>query len=331
MKIKKKYFIIIIFILAYYITGCTSKDSNTQKPNNPISIQTLNDKNNKNFKKTIKDTSNRDIMPGTENMKGIRSRIYNDKGEIDNKYNYSLKTDEVWEKFIAISNSTDNSSKYKLILLVDYKQCNFNVDGNPVKDYTFQMNKNETIEMPVSLNKLNEGLHDILFLVVIDDNKSTDIRFRNTTLTCNLICFRFNIIVNNNIKIPNYNLTTFKQQDLKDKFNGIILNKNESDANYWFLENATSQKTIQFYNHFGNSDFEQAQKYAVITFSDWKQLGLGTFIEVNKGKQVTVPSSVKLTKGIHNLNSILILNPYEKLSNYNNQVFISARVGLNVK
>lgn len=199
------------------------------------------------------------------------------------------------------------------------------------------MNPNETIEIPFEINNLSNGLHDAMIIIVRDpNNKSLDSKYRATTLVNNLLYFRFSITVNNDIP-SNYNITKFEQKHLKDNFNTLVLNKDENSVSPWFKDQLQINNVLHFYTHIGNKDFDESQKYALITLFDWNQIDINNkyvnFVEVNKGKEIDVPMDIKVpnSNGIYNITSIIILNPFQKVNQYNNQVFVSARVGLDVK
>lgn len=290
------------------------------------------------FKKKIKDTSNRDIMPGTEKRKGMRYRIYNSKGNIDNQLSYFLKDEQAWDKFISISNMTDKSLVYKLLLFVDYKQSLFQIDDTQVQDFTFKIDSKQTMEIPITIDNLADGLHDILLLIVIDPNiKSLDSKFRSTTANNNLLYFRFNIIVNKE-SYQTSDLVKYEQRDLKDSFPGILLNRELNDyKKNWWSDNLDIKEKLNFYAHISNKDFSEKQKCVLITLLDWKQVPFGEnifiFTEVDRGKTITVPFEVQMpiTKGVYDITSILVLNPFEKLNNSNFNILTSARVGLKVE
>lgn len=333
---KKRYLFVLVILVMVYCTGCTIRSITNDPIINSSQLSYVKEPSatSINFKRKIIDTSNRDIIPGTEKLKGIRYRIYNTDGLLDNRYNYILKTNETWDKFISISNMIDKSSTYKLFLLVDYKPHNFKIDDVLVDSFTFKLNSNETIEIPTTIDKLPEGLHDVLFLIVRDsDIKSTDHKFRSATLTKNLLYIRFSIITNNDIA-PSYNLSNFTQEATNDKFDGIILNKNLNTTDLWFTDELESSNSLSYYSHIINSSFNTSQKYALITFVDWKPVETENkhvhFIKVDQGKKVTIPLNINLpkTKETHDITSIIVSNPFEKLDKYNNNVFISARIGI---
>lgn len=149
MKIRKSIFCsILVIILILVITYLKLTNNITKIPTSFSNVEKLD---NTKFNKSILETSNRDIIPGTENLKGIRYRIYNEEGIIDNKFQYYLSKGQAWNKFISISNNLDSSCTYKLTLFIDYKQSKFKVDANVVQDFTFKLQQNETLEYPLAL------------------------------------------------------------------------------------------------------------------------------------------------------------------------------------
>lgn len=283
-----------------------------------------------NFKKRIPNTANRDIMPGTEGKKGIRYRIYNDKGEIDNRYSYFLKTGEIWSKFISISHIMDEETDYKLLLFVDFNKSKFMVDDELTEDYLFKMKPNQTIEIPVEISKLSEGLHEVLFVIVSNPYIK---QFNKYNFNDNLLYLRFNIEVNND-NVPNYEITKVAQKEITDDFSGIVTNQYPNEISQPLLYKLSTNDTLSLYNHIGNSSKTNSTKCAIITLIDWKQLcSTVSYIEVGAEKEAIIPLNIQMptNKRSSNLISILILNPYEKLNKYNNHVFNSGRIGLEIK
>ena len=64
---------------------------------------------------------------------------------------------------------------------------NNKIDNKSVGDFTFNMNANQTIQVPFKIDDISDGLHDILIAIVIDPyNKSLDPKFRVNTLSKNI-------------------------------------------------------------------------------------------------------------------------------------------------
>jgi len=294
------------------------------------------------FNKTIESTANRDIMPGSEEQRGIGLRLYDTSGKIESKYVFSLKENESWEKFISIRHMIDEQWTYKLLLFIDYNKQSFYVDGKEVKDLTFKMAPNQTLEIPVEIDPLQKGRHDVLFaLVKYPDVESTDEAFRGNTDMNHLLFLRYNIIVENG-KIPAFELTEFKQYYQKLPFSGVTINKSSNDLNGWLSDIVKPESILKYYIHVGNKNTDKKQKrYALLMLFDWKQILIDSgrdkkhvlFFELDAEKELVIPATLKIPKeeGVYDLCPILITNPYERVNLYNNDVHTSIRVGLDVK
>jgi hypothetical protein len=323
---KKVLLFLCIFILLFQNVGCK----------NSIEDQQYSDKID--FKRKIISTANRDLMPGTENLKGVRYRIYNDKGIIDNKYSYILKKGETWDKFISITHNFDEPAEYKLLFFIDYKQSNAVIDGKTLRDFNFKLNPNQTIEIPVSLDKLSEGLNDILFIIVGNPNNNLlENNPQDNVLKGQIMCyFRFNILLGNTVVKPKYKLTTVAEKDISHEFKGIIINQSSSEIEQPTLFKISSSKNIPFFNHIPNKS-DKLKNYAIINLLNWQQINFGksyiNFFSVDKNKEGVVPLNIDIPDNnkYSTLVSIAVPNPYEPIDKDNKLVLNSRRDYINME
>ncbi|CDI50121.1 hypothetical protein BN906_02131 [Clostridium tetani 12124569] len=217
-----------------------------------------------------------------------------------------------------------------------FKQSSFEVDNKNVDKFTFNVKANKTLEIPVTIKNLEEGFHDVMFVVVKDPlNKSLDPQYRSTTMVSNMLYLRFSITIENDV-VPQYSIISLEQKEIKDNFLNVVINKNKNNADNWLIETTNSGSMFNYYTHITNKDFNNKQKYAIITLLDSKQVEVNgsvvQYIEIDKRKEISMPCALKLpdVEGVHNLTTVVIPNPFEKNEINNKQIFSSVRVGLNL-
>lgn len=324
----------VCFILLS-IAACVKQAPRTQ--NNYVQLQDVDE--DKSFNKKIKNTDSRDQLPMVKNgQKGVALGLYGTDGKIENGKVFNLKSGESFEKFISISHINDEKWTYKLFLLVDYQKKGFKVDGKLLKDYTFRMNPNETIEIPVEIEALPDGFHDALFVIAkYPDVKRLDKDFRIRTDMNHLLFIRFNVIVNNG-KAPEITLNTQYEKMTNISIDGLFINRNKKELKVWYKDKIKPNMKLDYYLHIGNKYGNNRQRYALFTLLDWELVPIGDnetkvlFFEVQKGHQIIIPASLKtpMQEGIYDFTPVLVEGPYENLNLSRGHVETSLRVGLDI-
>lgn len=335
MKKHRWLIVVCMFALFFIFIGCSEKAENTttQTPNQEEST------NRSKFQNHIPSTANRDNLPFTKGGSGVALGLYNPNGQIETKYHFQVNKNESIKKFISIGNLVKKDRVYKILLFVDYQQATFSVDGNkPMLDYDVKMKAGQTIEIPVEVAPLSEGLHDILFVIVkYPDKKLLDEEFRKQTDLNHLLFQRFSVNVGNkqpavrNIQFDN--LGEFKNENL----GGVFVSK---DNNYrrWLTQDVGLNKKLNYYIHVGNTPRKENQKFALIVLFDWKQVNITDqknvlFYNMKKNNSFDLKTHLLVPdrKGVYDLTALLISNPYQKLDMYNRETEASIRIGINAK
>ena len=320
--IKKLIYLSILLLFILNLFGC-DMESNI-------------DKQNTIFKNTIESTSDRDKLP-MATTGGINIGLYNIDGNIEKDFNFYINENESFEKFISIGHLIDKPRTYKLLIFVDFKQTLFNIDDQePTLDYTFDMNPYETIEIPIMLQQLQKGQHEILFVIVKDpNNKSLDEEFRKSTDMNHLLFIRCNVIVEKE-NIPNYEHTKINDVNNKGILDGVFINNDKKVLKRWLSSTISVNETLSYYIHVGNNTFDE-KEYALIILQGWQQVDVEgsnvLYLKLNKNEMATFEATINKisTEGIYDLTPILIHNPYSTLNINNKDVETAIRVGIKVK
>ncbi|MCH4567568.1 hypothetical protein [Bacillus sp. ES1-5] len=324
---------ILLLSMLLLFSACKKETEKTQENNNQPKIQL----DSTNFKSTIASTVNRDKLPFAETG-GINVGIYNQNGEIEKDFNFNIEENQSLKKFISLGNLIKTERVYKMFLLVDYKQSEFKVDGRELaKDFTFQVGAGESVEVPIEIPPLPKGLHDVVFVIAkFPDKKMLDEEFRKQTDSSNLLFVRFSTVVggdetvNNQVKFNSYG-----EKKTEDMLDGVFIAK-ENNYKRWLTQEVTKDKNLNFYTKVGNNSNTRKQ-YALVQFFDWEQMKFidnkdVLFYDLEPNTVYTVKSQIPINKekGVYDLTPILIHNPFQKVTVYNQQIDTAIRVGVNV-
>ncbi|AXY08058.1 hypothetical protein CUC43_15060 [Bacillus thuringiensis LM1212] len=333
MKRNRLVYILLLSMLLL-CSACKKETEKTQENNNQPKIQL----DSTNFKSTIASTVNRDKLPFAETG-GINVGIYNQNGEIEKDFNFNIEENQSLKKFISLGNLIKTERVYKMFLLVDYKQSEFKVDGRELaKDFTFQVAAGESVEVPIEIPPLPKGLHDVVFVIAkFPDKKMLDEEFRKQTDSSNLLFVRFSTVVggdetvNNQVKFNSYG-----EKKTEDMLDGVFIAK-ENNYKRWLTQEVTKDKNLNFYTKVGNNSNTRKQ-YALVQFFDWEQMKFidnkdVLFYDLEPNTVYTVKSQIPINKekGVYDLTPILIHNPFQKITVYNQQIDTAIRVGVNVE
>lgn len=141
----------------------------------------------------------------------------------------------------------------------------------------------------------------------------------------------------NSNSTPRYFLTRLDEKQLGHTGSIITISKTPDDASPLLIDKLNYKDIFEFYINISNVDFAEKQRYALITLVNSKQVKINNkdvhFIEVEKGKSINLLSYMRFPKSndIYNITSILVLNPFENINKYNNSIFTSVRVGLEIR
>ena len=227
--------------------------------------------------------------------------------EINNNDNYTPK--------IVIHNRNSYEDNYRILVLLDYKQIEYQSKGETVEFLDINAKPNEQINLDISIPSIKPGLHDLLIVCIREPNKSLA---KEAFIPPEVFYLskRTNLLVGANekheFKVSPLNtskgepippiLTTEPRGELEGKIITQI-NKEEVPSELW----------LNFYG-------EKEKSYYILSFLDSKQLEISKEIysPTNDGILNIPIDSSRLDKG--NLTMMVVENPYSKMETSDGQV-----------
>ena len=314
---RKRYLILIILVLILLFAINTvffkSKDSN-------------------NFNKKVEDKSNIGYLPISSEIANVSTALLNESGKVEDDTIYYINSNEQFQKFINVGNFVDFKRDYKILTFIDYEKEEFYVDDKLVNDFDFILDKQEDIQIPVKLPKLDEGLHDVIFAIIKEPNDDLDDEYRCATEETHTIYIRFNIVVENEEHDEiNFTELTYNNTGAIPE---IFLHEDEYELRQ-FPSATIKEGKFNFNMTIGNIYEDKVKECAVILLKDWEVIPNDInnsnilFLKINPKEKTTIPMSIDINEeGLHNINAILIEDPYQKVKYGNNGVLNSIRIGV---
>ena len=152
MKNKIKKIAIIYAIFAAILSGCGKKyieDSNVQI------YKEFNDE---------LDTEVKTLDMNTQGQAYIDMGVYY-KSICKNDGEINLQSKEPFSGFYSIINEMNETKNFTLVILDNYRQTEFEVDKKLMKSCTFCLGDGNSIDVPIRINELSDGVHRLLFLI----------------------------------------------------------------------------------------------------------------------------------------------------------------------
>ncbi|TDL82432.1 hypothetical protein [Peribacillus frigoritolerans] len=195
---------------------------------------------------------------------------------------------------LSLSNFINTSREYMMLVLVDFKQHEFKINGESKTTYSFLAKPNETENVPFSI-EIPDKASELTILVIKEPNKITT----NTKEIDKIITLQ-------EVLPLRFNLNTNTQETILSTLKSLEVEKNVPIENM-FISYSKQELNITLdypnekplYMHIG--DFENGKTpVAIVAFNNWKQTPLNgeyiNFAEVSK--QMKVYKVDKLDNGI---------------------------------
>lgn len=237
--------------------------------------------------------------------------------------------------------NNEENDKFKLIVLIDYKQVQFITENHINNIYTFSLNKQQEKNIPIKINTdgYKDGTHVLNFIVYNNVNKivhnyKESFNFDQITSTHNLI------IKDKNVDITKPSLT-FNDIGYKSSVNTLLLNIDKNSIN----DNST--KALQIYAKPDETvtlpvtvgGINNKYDYIFFLTLNYNQIILNNnnyywYFKLKEGYAITKNVTFKAphNKGTYQLTGFLSLNPWVKQGTNNSGLVISSsRINLIVR
>lgn len=223
--------------------------------------------------------------------------------------------------YYLIGNYFDQGFDFLLIMMLDYEQIWFKLDGEKTFTHKFHLGGSEERIFSVDTPPLSEGFHDLLILVVRDpDNHSSDIPFRIHTAYY-IAKTRVNIYVGN-ANPPRIDFTTFSETIADSAREGAFILSKQERGNIWegwFTENTTPGEHVRYLIRI-TGDRKDAQPFALVAFWDYQQTPINgndvLYGILKPNTLITIPACLIIpeSRGAHEFFALYIANPYAELA-----------------
>ncbi len=226
-----------------------------------------------------------------------------------------------------IANYTDEEKKYKLYFFIDYTQKKYRAFNEESIFHNVIIKKQSELVIPVVLNNISDGAHDLLIVAVNEKNG-----ILNQT---NVLAHRANIYVKNggfeNIKFIKLTESTENSTETE-----IVISGREKTN---FELNLNGISNSKYYLHLNNY-YKKSTRYSLIVLLNSKQISVGDlkkegayYFKLNKFSKNVMPIELDVESTKKELLAIVVDNPYTVLEpersiffNFNSRVRISNKL-----
>jgi hypothetical protein len=215
---------------------------------------------------------------------------------------------------IKLENGVDHSRDYKVMVLQNFLQTDFEVDNqkSEAKTYSFNVASRSEVSLPISFNVKNDTKEISVIIVKEPDDIVDELDIDKLAYYEEVFVKRY--VVDGEIDIPDivYNKPDFEYQSEVDN-TPIFLSRLKKERQILpYVEEGSKS-----YLHIGNSLKEEKNiQYAVIALQDWKQVSFKSdivlYIDAPSNKTIGYNIDIPYTKSdVENLQFIAFPNPFE--------------------
>lgn len=301
------------------LMGCNSDSSSTKFQDNTKFEKRLS--NN--------DKSNMKYLDVSDEEGSISYGILDSQGNPETKGIYYLNDGEKLTKYITIKNYLGKPIQATLLMLNNYEQKEFLVDGDNYLTKEIYINNKTEIQIPIELNDFHKGYNDIVFVIAIDTKDFLDSEVQE--VQPNLVTLRFSLF-NQNDTIPQYNVETMKSWDESCFLNIHPITKKNI---LYSTQDVNVNEKLNVLVSAGNNT-EKNGDFAFIVFEDWKQKSINNnkyiLVNIPLNKSISIPTTfVYSNKGHHDISAILINDVYNAYNMKTSDIDSSYRLRITVK
>ena len=247
--------------------------------------------------------------------------VNDDMTKMIDQRTYHIKDKEKFILNLMVANKADQDKDFLIVPIVDFQNNYNNNRFGLERNIPVNLKAKTAAAVPISINSLNEGIHDVLFLIVRDPNGYNEETRRRNELN-HLVGVRVSIIVENEKK-PSIQYTQSSVEDNK-ALNGIFLSEN-IELKQWPMKDATNKNEIDYKVQVGSTG-ESNYEYAVIGLYNWDVVPINETNEVIFGKlepnsKAAFNGKVKLSKSKNgsktsDFTTILVPDPFSKVDRF---------------
>ncbi|MCU5379744.1 hypothetical protein OCA08_21675 [Bacillus cereus] len=308
---------VLVLVSIYGLWNFANKKRIENKNDNSLVEYKLTN-SDENIDMTIKEDRayNYSYVPHSNEGVGI-SLVTNNNKDIVTTTGIEVKKGSNFTSTIAITNLSEEQKEYMLVPIVDYKQKHIQLGKEKTNKLTFSVQSKGVTFVPFSIENMEEGIHDVIFLVMKNPNrKDLDVESRKATELNHVISIRNVAIVGDaKKKMKKIEYTKMSDTEQNSPLEGSIVTKTR-ELRPWVIE-ANLTKDINYYINVGNQQ-DSEQDFAIMAFLNGEQIPIRDNKDVIIG---TLPADTmsrikgtlnkeNVSNGVSNFTTIYIPNPY---------------------
>lgn len=281
----KKYKIIIILLSVLFLSSCATKNNSAE--DNIVSNNSSSNIIDLQVHKSNTSTVKVKKIEGLEHEEGYGTGIYTTQGKcLHDMTNYTNSTEDL-SLYYHISNDLGDTHTFTIVVLDNYHQIPFIVNGKKCLNYTVEIPNLEETDIPIDLGKLTSGRHDIVFLTSINAG-TKEIEFDPIVHGFMDSAHRSTFIVDDDNEL--YNPITYQTNASNTEYSGVNLKK---------IDNESYELSVA-------GEYDDNKSVSVIVFDNYEEIGKYT-LELGAKKSVSIPFYYSADSNIkHELSAVVL-------------------------
>lgn len=104
----------------------------------------------------------------------IEYGVINDQGISECDTEISLKSGEKYHRYVSLKQQVEEEGEYSLLIFDNFRKIPFYVDGREMEHCTVKLKYGEEILVPVTIDELADGYHNLIFIWLGEINRPMD-------------------------------------------------------------------------------------------------------------------------------------------------------------
>jgi hypothetical protein len=151
---------IVIFGLCLSLCGCSEEKD---VPMDESRFFPSNEKIYSSFKTEYKGETREQDLEGSSNYLSVG--VFDNDSKCYHDQENDIESGKPFEAFVSLTNGLGKEHNFTLVVLDNSEQVPFSVDGNELESCTFKVDNDKKIHVPFSVNRLEDGIHNIDFVI----------------------------------------------------------------------------------------------------------------------------------------------------------------------